>query len=418
MLSHFFNRGARSLNLADAVDVAALQRIQDTFSKAMGFGAVIVDRTGIPVTRDSGFVPLCRLIRETNVGLRRCMECDAEGGLEARARRGPYSYVCKGGLIDIAAPIIIEEEYLGCILCGQVVPAGQRDEFIAGIMERNAGLGIPSRTLQAAALETPSAPRERIDAAAEMLFQVANYIVEMGVANLTQTALLEETKRAAALQAALQESQLRTLESQINPHFLFNALGLISYTALRENAHQTEDISYCLTDLLRYSLRNLATPVTLGQEVEAVQRYLSIQKLRFGARVSVEVDVDPTLEDVRIPCMLLQPLVENAIVHAVEPLARPVTVAVRARRGAEDVVLEVSDNGAGMETDTLHAIQVRHFDFPRGHAVGLTNVIRRLELEYGERSSIQVESARGRGTRVTIRLPLEQPQAAEPGSEE
>jgi len=115
--------------------------------------------------------------------------------------------------------------------------------------------------------------------------------------------------------------------------------------------------------------------------------------------------------------MLLQPLVENAIVHAVEPLARPVTVAVRARRGPEEVILEVSDNGAGMEEDTLNAIQTRRLDSPRGHAVGLTNVIRRLELEYGERSRIQVESARGRGTRVTIRLPLESSQMPEPGPE-
>jgi len=116
--------------------------------------------------------------------------------------------------------------------------------------------------------------------------------------------------------------------------------------------------------------------------------------------------------------MLLQPLVENAIVHAVEPLARPVTVAVRARRSADSVILEVSDNGAGMETDILNAIRMRRSDFPRGHAVGLTNVIRRLELEYGERSSIQVESARGRGTRITIRLPLDQPQAPQAGPEE
>ena len=418
MLSHFLARSAGGLDLADAVDVTILQRIQDTFAKAMGFGAVIVDRAGIPVTHDSGFVRVCRLIRETDAGLRRCMECDAEGGLAARARRGPYSYVCKGGLIDIAAPIIIEEEYLGCILCGQVVPVGQRDEFVAGMVERNAGLGIPLPALEEAARETPSAPLERIDAAAEMLFQVANYIVEMGVANLTQAALLEETKRAAALQAALQESQLRTLESQINPHFLFNALGLISYTALRENARQTEDISYCLTDLLRYSLRNLATPVTLGQEVEAVQRYLAIQKLRFGARVNVEVDVEPTLENVRIPCMLLQPLVENAIVHAVEPLARPVTVVVRATRGAAGLVLEVSDDGAGMDSEILDAIQTRRFGPRLGHAVGLTNVIRRLELEHGARCSVDVDSARGRGTRVTIRLPLDQLQAQGSGPEE
>ena len=115
----------RALSLRDTVDIAVLQRIQDTFAKAMGFAAVTVDRSGQPVTRDSSFLQVCRMIRSTETGRRRCMQCDAEGGLAARERRGPHVYVCKGGLLDIAAPIIIEEEYLGCILCGQVLADGR-----------------------------------------------------------------------------------------------------------------------------------------------------------------------------------------------------------------------------------------------------------------------------------------------------
>jgi two-component system, LytTR family, sensor kinase len=397
----------RALSLRDTVDIAVLQRIQDTFAKAMGFAAVTVDRSGQPVTRDSCFLPVCRMIRSTETGRRRCMQCDAEGGLAARERRGPHVYVCKGGLLDIAAPIIIEEEYLGCILCGQVLPTNEREAFLEGVLERNALLGLPLDELRQAVVQIPSVPRERIDAAAEMLFQVANYIVEMGVANLTQTALLEETKRAAALQAALQESQLRMLESQINPHFLFNALGLISYTAIREKAKETEEISYCLSDLLRYSLRNLAAPVTLGQELEAVQRYLAIQKLRFGARLHVDVDVDKTLHDLPIPCMILQPLVENAVVHAVEPLARPVTVRVRAERRPDGLQLEISDDGPGMASGTLEMLRSGSYTTRAvNDTVGLPNVIRRLQLEYGSRCRIDLDSQLGHGTRVTIRLPI------------
>lgn len=398
----------RALSLRDAVDIAVLQKIQDTFAKAMGFAAVTVDRSGQPVTRDSSFLTVCRMIRSTEAGRRRCIQCDAEGGLVARERRGPYVYVCKGGLLDIAAPIIIEEEYLGCILCGQVLPADEREAFMEGVLERNVPLGLPLDELKQAVTQIPSVPRERIEAAAEMLFQVANYIVEMGVANLAQSALLEETKRAAALQAALQESQLRMLESQINPHFLFNALGLISYTAIRERARETEEISYCLSDLLRYSLRNLAAPVTLGQELEAVERYLAIQKLRFGARLCVEIDVDETLRDLQIPCMILQPLVENAVVHAVEPLARPVTVRLRATRLADDLQLEVSDDGPGMVSGAVEMLRSGSFVTRSGrNTVGLPNVIRRLQLEYGARCRINLDSQLGHGTRVTIRLPLQ-----------
>jgi two-component system, LytTR family, sensor kinase len=397
----------QALSLQDTVDIAVLQRIQDTFAKAMGFAAVTVDRSGRPVTRDSCFLPVCRMIRSTETGRRRCMQCDAEGGLAARERGGPYVYVCRGGLLDIAAPIIIEGEYLGCILCGQVLPTHERESLLEGILVRNIPLGLPQDELRQAADQIPSVPRERIDAAAEMLFQVANYIVEMGVANLAQAALLEETKRAAALQVALQESQLRMLESQINPHFLFNALGLISYTAIRERARETEEISYCLSDLLRYSLRNLAAPVTLGQEIEAVQRYLAIQKLRFGARLRVELDVDDSLRDLHIPCMILQPLVENAVVHAVEPLARPVTVRVRAERLPDGLQLEISDDGPGMASGAVEMLRSGSFTTRAGRdTVGLPNVIRRLQLEYGSHCRVNLDSQLGHGTRVTIRLPV------------
>jgi sensor histidine kinase YesM len=197
------------------------------------------------------------------------------------------------------------------------------------------------------------------------------------------------------------------LESQINPHFLFNALGLISYTAIRERARETEEISYCLSDLLRYSLRNLAAPVTLGQEIETVQRYLAIQKLRFGARLRVEVDVDDSLRDLHIPCMILQPLVENAVVHAVEPLARPVTVRVQAECLTDGLLLNISDDGPGMASDSIEMLRSGSFTTRTGRdTVGLPNVIRRLQLEYGPRCHIDLDSQLGHGTRVTIRLPI------------
>ena len=309
-------------------------------------------------------------------------------------------------MIDIAAPIIIQDKYLGCILCGQVIPAGSRKEFTEEILRRNDRLRLPAADLAKAVQEIPSVPRERIDAAAEMLFQMANYIVEMGVANLTQTALLEEAQRTAALQTALQEAQLRMLESQINPHFLFNALGLISYSALQEKAPQTEEISYCLSDLLRYSLRSRDTPVTLGQELEAVQRYLAIQKMRFGTRLNVKLEVDDCLRSRPIPVMLLQPLVENAVVHALEPLARPVMVHIRATALPDGLQLDVSDDGAGMTEQIIESIRQRRFNVrPGRNTVGLPNVIRRLELEFGPRASIQIASQLDHGTQVTVFIP-------------
>jgi sensor histidine kinase YesM len=335
------------------------------------------------------------------------MRCDAEGGLVARQQGGPHVYTCHGGMRDIAAPIIIQGEYLGSILCGQVIPADAREEFLDGIWERNSSLGMPLDAFRRAMADIPAVPRERISAAGEMLFQMANYIVEVGVANLTQAELLQQVQERAALQAALQTAQLRTLEAQINPHFLFNALGLITYTANEEGARRTEEIAYSLSDLLRYGLRNVAAAVTLGQEIEAIRQYLSIQQLRFGERLIVSIEMDPALGSIRIPCMTLQPLVENAVVHAVEPLARPVTVEVRAKSVPAGMLLEVRDDGVGMDRSMVEAMRNLSPAPATGRpALGLRNTLRRLQMEYGNAFSFSLVSELGHGTQLSLTLPV------------
>jgi LytS/YehU family sensor histidine kinase len=396
-----------TLNLRDVVDITALQRIQDTFSTAMGVAVVTVDRSGKPITKDSNFRRICLLIRSTDYGLTRCMQCDADGGLEARYRKGPFLYTCKGGMLDIAAPIIIQGELIGSVLCGQVVPNAERDEHIEDVVRRNANLGLSIQDVRLAAQEIPSMPRDRVDAAGEMLFQMSNYIAEMGVANLAQKKLLEQTKERADLQSALHDAQLRMLQSQISPHFLFNALGLIGYTALQENASQTEHIAYALSDLLRYSLRNITAEVTLGQEMDIIQHYLSIQKLRFHSRLEVKIEIDPSLKDARIPCMIIQPLVENAIVHSVESLSRPVTVTIRAQRVDNGIQLEIIDDGVGMDPSMVSTLRMRTFLTDTGRlALGIKNVIQRLELAYGNRFDFQIESEAGHGTHIKLYLPI------------
>ncbi len=398
----------QNLHLEDVVDITTLQRIQDTFAQAMGFASVTVNKGGRPITRKSKFVPFCHLIRSTGRGRARCWECDAVQGLESYKSGRSQSYICHAGLVDVAAPIVIEGEHIGSVLCGQVIPSDSQEEFIERIIERNADLRIPRDELVEATQEIPSVPWERLEAAVEMLRLTANHIAEIGVASFRQTKLLEEMQEKAALQAALHSAQLRALETQINPHFLFNSLTLISYTAIQENASQTEEIAYCLSDLLHYSLRNIALMVTLDQELDMLERYLTIQTLRFGSRLKVRMDIEPSLRQVQIPCMLLQPLVENVIIHAVEPLPRPVTVQIRASRRPTGMSLEVLDDGPGMDMDIVKSINSRTFtDNDEGRiSLGLQNVIQRLMGEYGDKSFVRVESSSKCGTRILLFLPI------------
>lgn len=397
------------LHIKSLIDINAMQRIQDTFAKAMGVAAVTVDKSGTPVTHNSNFQPICQLIRSTPDGLARCMKSDAQGGTTAYCSDKPEAYVCMGGLVDVAAPITIEGEYLGCLLCGQVVLSEDHESFIKDIVRRNASLGLPHKQLLAAAQQIPVIPRERLDAAVEMLMLTANHIIEIGMTNLSQARLLKEAQEKATLQAALQNAQMQALQAQINPHFLFNSLTLVGYTALGENAPHTEEIAYTLSELLRYSLRNTATMVSLGEEMEMVERYLAIQQLHLGDRLCSHVEVDASLKQIRLPCMLLQPLVENAVIHGTEPLSRPVTVQVHAWRDGDYALLEVADDGAGASDHVVRSLNQRTSpDLPgrQRSAVGLSSVVRRLQEVYGDTFKITTESAPAQGFRVRLALPL------------
>lgn len=399
-----------TLNIEELVDLKVLQRLQDTFAEAMGVAAVTVNRDGIPITESSNFCTVCNLIRSTEEGLARCVRCDAEGGRITHERGEPYAYKCYGGFLDAAAPIIVDGQYLGCILCGQVIPADSPEEFRQDILARNIPLGLLRSELEEALDEIVPLPRERFEAAVEMLSVTANHIIEMAVANRAQTQLLKEAQERAALQAVLQETQLKALKAQINPHFLFNSLTLLSYTALEEMAPRTEEIAYTLSDLLRYSLRNLSTMVELGEEMDMIRQYLAIHTIRFGDRLQSEIELEPGLEKFEIPCMVLQPLVENAIIHGAEPLIRPVLIAVRAYKENGRLVLQVSDTGTGMPSEVMETIRTGSFDGD-GQSLGIQNVLQRMQNDYGDRFSVRVESEADGGTqfRLIINLSSQEP---------
>ena len=398
---------AKGLSIEDVVDVSVLQRIQDRFAKAMGVAAVTVDRNGTPVTEASNFQPICLTIRSTKKGLARCMKCDAVGALKSYRAGEPQTYLCSGGMIDVAAPIIIDGEYLGGILCGQVVLTENRAAFIEKIVERNKPLGFSEEHLRQLAKQVPAIPRERLDAAVEMMFVMANHITEMGLAYVAKNQLLKEAEEKAKLQEALQHAQMRALEAQVNPHFLFNALTLVGYTAIAEEARQTEEITFNLSDLLRYSLRNVAKQVLVTEELDMVDRYLAIQKLRFGSRLQFKISMDPQLNNVYIPCMILQPLVENAVIHGVEPMTRPVLIEVDATCADNYLQLTVVDDGAGIDPAMIKTIEAGDSPLREGRArIGLQGVIRRLKGEYGSQFTFKIERRSVHGTCISLRIPI------------
>ncbi len=205
------------------------------------------------------------------------------------------------------------------------------------------------------------------------------------------------------------EAELKALQSQINPHFLYNTLNMINWSAMQKNDHEISEMVVSLSQVFRLSLNSGNDYVELDQEIELVRHYLFLQKKRYPTRLHFEIEIEAALRNFHMPKLLLQPLVENAIIHAIEPSEGTGNIHVRAYRENEWVILEVSDNGPGIPEAQLHLLM----DGRKAHSkrllsesrsgMALSNIKERLTLFY-EHAEFDIQSKEGIGTRVQIRI--------------
>lgn len=224
--------------------------------------------------------------------------------------------------------------------------------------------------------------------------------------------LIEEMKEKAELDRLVKEMELNHLQSQINPHFLFNVLNTISKKSYIEGAEETSHLIDSVAALLRYNLGNLNHPVTLREEIKVVKEYFYIQATRFQNRVQFNIEEDEQALNQRIPNLTIQPLVENAFIHGIESYEKGGRIEIHIKDYSNVVKVIVRDNGVGMDEEIRESIlstevPKRQTKTSSGHStgLGLKNVIRRLRLFYQTDDIIQIESSPGKGTNITLLLP-------------
>lgn len=190
--------------------------------------------------------------------------------------------------------------------------------------------------------------------------------------------LREQEKEAAQMQRRLQESRFAQLQSQIKPHFLFNTLNTIAALAREENALLSEDLILRLSSFFRYSLESDERTVTLGREVRLLRDYMELQETRYGDRIAMEIISDPLLESVTVPKFILQPLVENSIIHGLRSRKEGGHIRVRIKNETRGITITVTDNGCGFDSQKID------FSCSECGSVGLVNIKERIELSGGE----------------------------------
>ncbi len=242
----------------------------------------------------------------------------------------------------------------------------------------------------------------------EMKRSMKRQVAVLEERNEMERALYKKQKEALELQTLMEQEKRQKLRSQVNPHFLFNTLNVILYTAQQEGAVKTQSLIGSLGNLFRYTLASNAALVPLAREVRIVNEFYTLNKARFGHRINLRWQVSPEVDltEVLTPSFLIQPLVENAFRHGLARKEEGGTAVVSIDARDAVLLVTVADDGVGMSEETLDALR-KNLESPpdTGDHIGLYNVAARVRLR-GEGYGLEIHSRLGEGTQVRLRLPL------------
>ncbi|MCL5289785.1 MAG: sensor histidine kinase, partial [Firmicutes bacterium] len=218
---------------------------------------------------------------------------------------------------------------------------------------------------------------------------------------VSDTAIARLSIEKEMLEKKVLDLEAKNMSLVINPHFLFNTLNSIARIAYFEKSHTTEELIYCLSDLLRYNLKQDDELHTIGAEIDNIEKYLYIQKVRFKNRLEYDINIPDDIKIHRIPNMIIQPIVENALVHGISPKRDGGKIEIFAEKYKDDIKIFVVDNGNGISKEVLKSFQ--QSDSKLG--IGLRSTDNRLKQYFGEDYGLKIVKSDYSGSTVTISIP-------------
>ena len=239
----------------------------------------------------------------------------------------------------------------------------------------------------------------------DMNIESRDEIGEISNGFLRMVKQLEETINDVYISRIKQrEAELNALESQINPHFLYNTLDSIRWLAVQRKNYDVSEQVEALADIFRHALNKGENLVTIRQELDFLDSYMLIQHRKYGNRIALQIEADPMLMNHKMPKLVLQPLVENAIVHGLDPIVEGGTIKIKINRFEEEIRFIVSDNGVGTDEQKILAMMNNVAD--NKHVFALKNIDDRIKLGFGPDYGLRFTSKPGAGTTVEVRIPV------------
>ncbi|WP_314062067.1 histidine kinase [uncultured Vagococcus sp.] len=314
-------------------------------------------------------------------------------------------YVCDYGLENVYVPIVVDNQTLGYIIGIQAFSTEtEYKKFLLDLPQINVETGVEVERIAKALAALKTVDDKEIRIYEQICGHVAN-----NIALDIQEKIIDghQDLERLSIEKEILEKKIVELESKndslvINPHFLFNTLNSIARTAYFEESHTTEELIYCLSDILRYTLKQESQIHTIESEIDYIKKYLHIQKVRFKDRLNYTIDIPDYLRSHYILNMTLQPIVENALIHGITPKRDGGTIKLSAKEVGKSIVIAVEDDGNGFPARVLTEIEANQDD---KMSLGFRSTDRRLKKYFGSEYGLFITKSDYSGSIVTIKIP-------------
>jgi len=315
-------------------------------------------------------------------------------------------FSCRYGLEGILLPISAHGETLGYIAGMRVYSQdSEYQKFMIDVQslksDKNLELEFIAKAISSLKTAEPNKLKIHEQLCGHIAKNISLDLSENGSHNDPDVARLSIEKEI--LEKKIIDLEAKNMSLVINPHFLFNTLNCIARIAYFEHSHTTEELIYCLSDLLRYNLKQDDQLHTIGSEIDNIEKYLHIQKVRFKNRLEYEIDVPDNIKSCRIPNMVIQPIVENAIIHGITPKRDGGKVSIYAEEFRNAIIISITDNGNGFPKEVIDSIN----DPGSRSGLGFRSTNGRLKRYYGEEYGLEIAKSDYSGSTVTITIPIQ-----------
>ncbi|MDW7675267.1 MAG: histidine kinase [Bacillota bacterium] len=396
------------IELKDITNLVNLGFIAEKFAHSVNLAVTLIDPLGNFLTEPKKFPSFCSLCMQQKQG-----DCILNLKSYDEQRQLTISK-CKFNIYSVQSPIVVNERILGYIGCGYGrvgFPSENEKQLVKLSFE-----GRDKALAQKYYVDLDVINRNHLKSVAETLSLFSGSLVHTLIDSARgkqissyKLSLAKEKHRQAELNNSLNEARLKFLESQVNPHFLFNTLNTIAQISFMEGATTASSLTYALSNLLRRGLGKSESLITVAEELAHINDYLLIQKTRFPNRFEVNIEVNEDTLSTKIPFMTLMVLVENSIIHGFANIKWKGMINITGKTDEDGIIIEVEDNGEGIPLEVISHIKLlgnTSYETVSLKGIGLKNIYKRLEYYYGNNFVLNIERLPDRGTRTIIKLPL------------